>query len=131
MAAWRPVGRAWSPRTQLVSLPTAQAGRILIPIAEFPQLLKVGGCLVGESAGMAEPLAIAREQENRFLAVSALCTHMTCILRFNELSVSLDCPCHGSRFEVDGTVINGPAVKPLQALSTTFDGEMLNVLITS
>jgi Rieske Fe-S protein len=115
----------------LERLPEAQDGRILIPVAQFPQLLKVGGCVVGESAGMADPLAIAREKEDRFLAVRALCTHMTCILRFNELNVTLDCPCHGSTFETDGRVITGPAQQPLRSLTTRFDGTMLSVLLGS
>jgi Rieske Fe-S protein len=118
-------------REELVALPVALGGRILIPLAEFPQLLNVGGCVVGESAGMPEPLAIARDKENHFLVVSALCTHMTCILRFNELNLTLDCPCHGSRFEVDGSVINGPALTPLRSLTTIFDGKMLSVLVSS
>jgi Rieske Fe-S protein len=118
-------------RDELVPFPAALEGLIVISVADFPQLLKVGGCVVGESAGMNAPLAIAREQEDRFLAVRALCTHMTCILRYNELNVTLDCPCHGSTFEVDGRVINGPATQPLATLATRFDGRMLSVVLGS
>ncbi len=117
-------------RKELVPLPDAREGLILIPVADFPQLLQVGGCVVGEAAGMADPVAIARQEGDRFLAVRALCTHMVCILRFNPLNVTLDCPCHGSTFEVDGRVINGPAVQPLAPLVTRFDGTMLSVQLS-
>jgi Rieske Fe-S protein len=39
---------------------------------------------------------------------------MGCLLRFNASETSWDCPCHGSRFDVDGNVLEGPAVRPLK-----------------
>jgi Rieske Fe-S protein len=47
-------------------------------------------------------------------AVSVRCSHMGCLLRFNSAERSWDCPCHGSRFDVDGRVLEGPAVQPLE-----------------
>jgi Rieske Fe-S protein len=46
-------------------------------------------------------------------AVSLRCTHLGCLVRFNEAETSWDCPCHGSRFAIDGAVLEGPAVTPL------------------
>jgi glycine/D-amino acid oxidase-like deaminating enzyme/nitrite reductase/ring-hydroxylating ferredoxin subunit len=54
-----------------------------------------------------------RDPEGKLHAVSAACTHMGCIVGWNENDRSWDCPCHGSRFALDGEVIHGPAVKPL------------------
>jgi Rieske Fe-S protein len=47
-------------------------------------------------------------------AVSPICTHLYCQVAFNAAERSWDCPCHGSRFATDGTVIQGPAVNPLE-----------------
>jgi glycine/D-amino acid oxidase-like deaminating enzyme len=41
------------------------------------------------------------------------CTHLGCVLRENRAEGSWDCPCHGSRFDADGKVIHGPAVRDL------------------
>ncbi len=46
--------------------------------------------------------------------VSAICTHLGGILRYNDQEQSWDCPLHGSRFAADGTVLEGPAVQPLK-----------------
>jgi len=48
-------------------------------------------------------------------AVSLRCTHLGCLVRFNAAETSWDCPCHGSRFDVDGAVLEGPAVDPLES----------------
>ncbi|WP_233574031.1 Rieske 2Fe-2S domain-containing protein [Amycolatopsis panacis] len=39
--------------------------------------------------------------------------HLGCFVRFNPAERSRDCPCHGSRFDVDGAVLEGPATRPL------------------
>ena len=55
-----------------------------------------------------------READGTLHAVSLRCTHLGCLLRFNGAERSWDCPCHGSRFDVDGSVLEGPAVTPLE-----------------
>jgi Rieske Fe-S protein len=54
-----------------------------------------------------------RDESGALHAVSAVCTHMGCLVGWNETDRTWDCPCHGSRFGLDGAVIHGPAVKPL------------------
>jgi nitrite reductase/ring-hydroxylating ferredoxin subunit len=68
------------------------------------------GCVVGTGLGQT---AVSRDESGRLHRVSARCTHLGCIVSWNGAEKSWDCPCHGSRFEPDGSVIQGPAVRPL------------------
>ncbi|HEY7593416.1 MAG TPA: FAD-dependent oxidoreductase [Actinophytocola sp.] len=56
---------------------------------------------------------VYRDEDGKLHAVSLRCTHLGCLLRFNDAERSWDCPCHGSRFDVDGAVLEGPATRPL------------------
>lgn len=56
---------------------------------------------------------VYRDADGALHGVSLRCTHLGCLVRFNAAETSWDCPCHGSRFDVDGEVLEGPAVKPL------------------
>ncbi|AKD02741.1 FAD-dependent oxidoreductase [Pontibacter korlensis] len=56
-----------------------------------------------------EKLAAYRDDEGKLHVVSSVCTHMGCIVHFNNAEKSWDCPCHGSRFSVEGEVLEGPA----------------------
>jgi glycine/D-amino acid oxidase-like deaminating enzyme/nitrite reductase/ring-hydroxylating ferredoxin subunit len=62
----------------------------------------------------AKQVAVSRDSDGRLRAVSARCTHLGCIVRWNAAETTWDCPCHGSRFAVDGAVTEGPAVEDLQ-----------------
>jgi glycine/D-amino acid oxidase-like deaminating enzyme/nitrite reductase/ring-hydroxylating ferredoxin subunit len=63
-----------------------------------------------------DPVAVHRDDDGQIHAVSAVCPHMGCLVSWNDGEASWDCPCHGSRFDVDGTVLDTPAVDGLDAV---------------
>ena len=81
--------------------------------AEATSLAEVakGEGKIVELAG--EKTAVYRDDRGLLHAVSPVCTHMGCLVGFNNAEKTWDCPCHGSRFDKDGKVLNGPAVTPL------------------
>ncbi|MBL1084237.1 FAD-dependent oxidoreductase [Streptomyces actinomycinicus] len=86
-------------------------GDRLKPAATVDELAPGDGALV-RSGG--ERVAVHRDADGVLHAVSARCTHLGCLVSFNRAEGAWECPCHGSRFAVDGTVLQGPAVRPLE-----------------
>jgi glycine/D-amino acid oxidase-like deaminating enzyme/nitrite reductase/ring-hydroxylating ferredoxin subunit len=72
------------------------------------------GKIVGRAG---DQTAVYRNPQGEVHAVSARCTHLGCIVAWNPAETSWDCPCHGSRFSVDGDVLQGPAVRDLEKKS--------------
>src|SRR5215216_4967710 len=98
----------WAPSTRSTSSATAFGPRRRFRAAAYPP---------GEARVVPDGLGkkgIYRAEEGTLHAVSLRCTHMGCLVRFNAAERSWDCPCHGSRFAVDGGVLEGPAVRPLE-----------------
>ncbi|MEW6707534.1 MAG: FAD-dependent oxidoreductase [Pseudomonadota bacterium] len=61
-----------------------------------------------------ERLAAYRHPDGHLSVVSPVCTHLKCMVHWNPVETSWDCPCHGSRFAPDGRVLEGPAIEPLK-----------------
>jgi Rieske Fe-S protein len=78
--------------------------------AEQKRLSKDSGIVIEN-----EKLAIYKDSNGEVHTFSAVCTHLGCIVSWNQLEKSFDCPCHGSRFSGQtGNAINGPANSPLE-----------------
>src|SRR5215207_5005122 len=61
-------------------------------------------------------LAVYRDDEGDTYELSPRCTHMGCTVDWNDSARTWDCPCHGSRFAADGSVVHGPASEPLERI---------------
>ncbi len=71
-------------------------------------------------------IAAYKNHEGRLEFLSAACPHLSGVVHWNTAEKSWDCPCHGSRFNCHGKVIEGPAVKDLQTLD--FEDDQLDSL---
>lgn len=89
------------------------AGTPLGAAAEVP----VGGGKVFEAL----EVVVTQPAAGRFLGFSAVCTHTGCIVT-SVTDGTINCPCHGSRFRLDGTVAVGPASRPLRSRPVTVTG---------
>ncbi len=63
-----------------------------------------------------ERVAAYRDKEGKVTKLSAVCTHMGCLVHWNPAETTWDCPCHGSRFKCTGEVLAGPAEEPLEKI---------------
>lgn len=63
-----------------------------------------------------EKIAAYKNKSGEVILMSAVCTHMKCIVNWNNAEKSWDCPCHATRFKPDGTVIEGPAYHALHKI---------------
>ncbi len=65
-----------------------------------------------------QKVAAYRDEEGIVHSVSAVCTHLGCLVNWNSAEKSWDCPCHGARFDCQGKILQGPAVKDLEVVSS-------------
>jgi glycine/D-amino acid oxidase-like deaminating enzyme/nitrite reductase/ring-hydroxylating ferredoxin subunit len=77
--------------------------------------LKIGEGCVRQIHG--DPIAVCRDDQGVVHSLCAVCPHLGCIVAWNECELTWDCPCHGSRFAADGTLIAGPAEEDLKPVS--------------
>ena len=75
----------------------------------------------------ADKVVVTQPTDGQYKAFSAICTHQGCVVA--EINgANIDCKCHGSQYSIaDGSVVKGPAKKPLEELKVTVDGDDLKV----
>jgi Rieske Fe-S protein len=108
-----------APADSQVAHPTASgsAGTKLGPATDVP----VGGGTVFESL----EVVVTQPTAGRFVGLTAVCTHTGCIVD-KVVDGLIECPCHGSRYRLDGTVAGGPAPRALPARPVTVvDGSIV------
>lgn len=82
-------------------------------------LTAVDGSLV--VAAPRDSIILVRSSATVVQAVSDICTHAGCGVRYDHVNKILSCPCHGSQYTLTGTVLRGPAFKPLMKYETQLD----------
>src|SRR5882757_4729621 len=97
-------------------------GRLVVSTTEARELGRAGGAVVVHTPCIANPVLVVNTGSG-FLAMNALCPHANCEIAWVPEDRQAECPCHGSRFAGDGTVLNGPAVVDLPAYPATLNAD--------
>ena len=74
-----------------------------------------------------KPAVVLQAKPGEYLALSAVCTHLGCVVQWQEAKGEFLCPCHGGRFALTGTVLGGPPPRPLENLPVVVDGDQLRI----
>jgi nitrite reductase/ring-hydroxylating ferredoxin subunit len=82
-------------------------------------LTSVDGSLIVSSP--TDRIIVIRSSTTVLQAVSDICTHAECAVRYDRVNKVFSCPCHGSKYALSGAVIQGPAFRPLLKYQTQFD----------
>ncbi len=71
------------------------------------------------------PAVVLQKSPGVYIALSAVCTHLGCIVQWVPKKDEFLCPCHGGRYTIDGKVIAGPPPKPLPSIPVAMSGDNL------
>ena len=104
---------------RVVTATTSSDGRLVLSGQVAPELQKAGGAVVAQIS-CPRPVLVANTGSG-IVAVQATCPHAGCELAWVPEDRQAECPCHGSRFAGDGTVLNPPARTPLQTWPASQD----------
>jgi Rieske Fe-S protein len=102
---------------------SVQGNQVIVNLDEATALNNQGGWALVTSARV----LIVNIGNNRFSALTSVCTHSNCDRNWTFSNNVFTCTCHGSRFNTDGSVVNGPAIRPLTSFPTTLNGRTLTV----
>jgi len=96
---------------------TDAAGQLI-----FANSIAEGGNKMGMLGG--KPTVVSR-RNGEFTALSAVCTHLGCIVAYNAGENTFICPCHGGEYDRDGNVIDGPPPQPLERLAIRVEDDKI------
>ena len=94
----------------------AATAKVKIPLNE----VSVGDARFFKFKG--KPAILIRKSEDEVIAMSAVCTHLGCIVKYSAADSTLLCPCHGAKFDGNGKVLAGPAPTNLDQFSASIEG---------
>lgn len=103
-----------APAESPADAPAAAPGGAIAKTADVP----VGSGVIVDDVVITQPAA------GEFKGFSSTCTHKGCTVD-KVADGTIDCPCHGSKFNLDGSVANGPATKPLEAKAVAVQGDSI------
>lgn len=103
----------------------AADGWVEVPLSDHPALREPGGSVTLSLPDSLLYVVVACTAPGCWTALWSTCTHGACGILWDAAAGEAWCPCHGSRFAVDGAVLQGPAVRPLSAFAVGRRGDSL------
>jgi cytochrome b6-f complex iron-sulfur subunit len=145
--AQRPFFTAYDPVTKRLTIdltrtpvcggafvPTVEGGKVVLPFDKVPELMNPGGSYVAQPQGLADTLVVVRVDATTVSALSAVCTHQGCLVAFASANRDLECPCHGSIYDLTGAVTrlaNGASSQaPLKKYTALLDATSITVTVS-
>ena len=123
-------GSPSSPSGSAPALPTltgtSASGAVTLTVDASSPLATVGGAALVQSG--AGNFLVSRSAQDAFVALTAVCTHEACTVTGFQNSRYV-CPCHGSQYATNGTVVQGPATRSLQQFATRLAGNVLTITL--
>ena len=106
------------------AVPSAAHQKFHLPLDG--ELATIGGFILVDVKENRESrkVIVARVDANTLAACSATCTHQGCDVEYDGGAKQWACPCHGSRFSLDGQVVQGPAIDPLEQFTAALEVEL-------
>jgi cytochrome b6-f complex iron-sulfur subunit len=74
-----------------------------------------------------EPVIVIRKSDKDIIALSAVCTHLNCVVGFRTENKDIFCACHGGRYDLNGIVIEGPPKLPLLKYNVSINSNLITV----
>ena len=71
------------------------------------------------------PAVVVQPSAGKYIALTAVCTHLGCIVKWEADKEDFLCPCHGGRYSPDGQVTAGPPPKPLESYPVAIQGDQV------
>ncbi|MCA9653494.1 MAG: Rieske 2Fe-2S domain-containing protein [Myxococcales bacterium] len=100
-------------------------GMVELELRDYPELVMPGGMVALQPAGARRPVLVQRLEANQVRVLSLRCPHLGCTVRWDNDEQVLRCPCHGSRFDDRGSVLEGPAKQALTVLGSELEGTVV------
>jgi len=100
-------------------------GVIRLTSAQSAALLASEGSILVEAEGHPDKILVVHLADHVLYAVSATCTRMGCTTTYDKDTGEIHCPCDDSRYALDGSVISGPAKRPLRRYDVTLENDQV------
>lgn len=96
-------------------------------VGTISQLESNAGQILDKEFTVGPVLVVRATADSDISAVNPTCTHQGCTVGWQADQKAFVCPCHGSKFGIDGTVLNGPATEPLSTYEAKVEGDLVLV----